>query len=71
MKLDEYIRTNDVTEAEIAARASCSQGTVNKIRNGVGNPTFDLLQRISEATGGAFTPNDFLPSVSARDGAAA
>jgi transcriptional regulator with XRE-family HTH domain len=62
MKLDDYIRQNDVTEAEIARRAGCSQSTVNKVRNGVGNPTISLLNRISEATGGAFTPSDFVVS---------
>ena len=61
MKLDTYIRSHDVTEAEIARRAECSQGTVNKIRNGLGNPTFDLLRRISEATDGQFTPGEFEP----------
>lgn len=61
MKLDEYIRSNQVTEAALADAADCSQSTVNKVRNGLGNPTFDLLRRISEATGGAFTPSDFDP----------
>ena len=59
MKLDTYILENDVTEAELARAASCSQSAVNKVRNGVGNPTFDLLRRISEATGGMFQPADF------------
>lgn len=61
MKLDVYIRSHDVTEAEIARRAGCSQATVNRVRNGIGNPTFDLLRRISEATNGAFTPGEFEP----------
>jgi transcriptional regulator with XRE-family HTH domain len=59
MKLDTYILENDVTEAELARVAGCSQSAVNKVRNGVGNPTFDLLRRISEATGGMFKPADF------------
>lgn len=63
MKLDDYISKTGVTEAAIAAAAGCSQSTVNKIRNGVGNPTFGLLARISEATCGAFKPSDFTPSV--------
>lgn len=62
MKLDDYIRSNQVTEASLAELAECSQSTVNKVRNGLGNPTFDLLRRISEATKGAFTPADFEPA---------
>lgn len=61
MKLDVYIRSSDATEASIAERAGCSQSTVNKVRNGLGNPTFDLLRRISAATDGAFLPADFEP----------
>jgi transcriptional regulator with XRE-family HTH domain len=62
MKLDAYIRSTDATEASIAALADCSQSTVNKVRNGLTNPTFDLLCRISTATGGAFQPADFEPA---------
>lgn len=61
MKLADYITAAKVTEAEIARRARCSQSTVNKVRNGTGNPTFDLLRRISEATEGQFQPADFEP----------
>lgn len=61
MKLDTYITTTGETESAIAARAGCSQSTVNKIRRGVGNPSFDLLRRICDATNGIVTPNDFLP----------
>ncbi|MDR3464189.1 MAG: helix-turn-helix domain-containing protein [Beijerinckiaceae bacterium] len=71
MDLDAYIRSSDATEADIARHAGCSQSSVNKVRNGVGNPTFDLLRRISEATGGAFTPADFQPSPRTQSEAAA
>ena len=64
MKLDAYITQNRLTECEVARRASCSQSTINKVRNGIGNPTFDLLRRISEATGGEFQPADFTPTQS-------
>jgi transcriptional regulator with XRE-family HTH domain len=62
MKLDTYIRTHDVTEAKLAEKAGCSQGTINKVRNGFGNWTFDILRRISEATDGEFTPGEFEPA---------
>ena len=61
MKLDAYIRTNNVTEVELAEKAGCSQPAINRVRNNQGNPTFDLLRRISRATGGVFTPSDFDP----------
>jgi predicted transcriptional regulator len=62
MRLDVYIRSHqDVTEASLADKAGCSQGTINKVRNGYGNWTFDILKRISDATGGAFTPGEFEP----------
>jgi transcriptional regulator with XRE-family HTH domain len=61
MTLEEYIQTHRVTEGAIAAKAKCTQGTVNRVRHGMGNPTFDLLRRISEATGGKFTPGEFEP----------
>lgn len=61
MKLDTYLTHSGKTEKDIAENAGCSQSAVNKIRNGIGNPTFDLLRRISEATDGAFLPNDFHP----------
>ena len=71
MDLDTYIRSSGKTEAEIAKAADCSQSSVNKVRNGVGNPTFDLLRRISSATDGAFSPADFVPECSITTGDAA
>lgn len=63
MTLDSYLTISRKTETDIAKLAGCSQSAVNKVRNGAGNPTFDLLRRISEATAGAFQPNDFRPGV--------
>jgi transcriptional regulator with XRE-family HTH domain len=60
MTLDSFITKHGMTEAEIASKAGCSQSTINKVRNGVGNPTFDLLMRISRATGGKFQVSDFV-----------
>lgn len=61
MTLDEFIRSTGTTETAIAALAGCSQATVNRVRNGSVNPTFDVLRRISEATGGQFTPGEYEP----------
>ncbi len=70
MKLDRYLVEHDVTEAALAELAGCSQSTVNKIRRGVGNPTFDLLLRISRATNGRFHPGDFEPASDVAEDAA-
>lgn len=69
MDLDTYIRSRGITEADIALRAGCSQASVNRIRNGEGNPTFHLLCKISEATDGEFTPGEFAPKESLNGGA--
>jgi transcriptional regulator with XRE-family HTH domain len=61
MKLDHYIKERGVTEQELATATGYSQGTINKLRNGKINPTLELLTRVTEATNGAVTPNDFLP----------
>lgn len=61
MRLDDYIRETGATEQEIADATGCSQGTINKLRNGKINPTMQLLIALSTATNGAVTPNDFLP----------
>ena len=61
MNLNDFIKQNDITEVEIAKLAGCSQSTVNKVRRGIGNWTINLLVRISEATGGAVTLEDFHP----------
>lgn len=58
MKLDLYIRLSGKTEAQIAKKAKTTQATVNRVRNGIGNWTIDLLQRICAATDGAVTLED-------------
>jgi transcriptional regulator with XRE-family HTH domain len=63
MTLDEYLaaeKPNGLTEAVFAARIGSSQPHVNRLRRGA-NPGFSLMERIKKATGGAVTPNDFLP----------
>ena len=61
MELDKFIRLTGTTEVKIAEKSGVSQSTVNRIRNGKINPTIDILRRISDATEGAFTPNDYKP----------
>lgn len=65
MKLDAYIRQTGTTEQALARLVGCSQGTINKLRNGKINPSLDLLNAVFRATNGAVTPNDFLPEADA------
>ncbi len=53
MTLAEYLAETGVTEAELARTTGLSQPTINRIRNGVGNPTADVLRRIEQATQGS------------------
>lgn len=58
MKLDEYLRINNLTEQAFALLIGTSQATVNRYRNGR-IPEPDAMDRIVKATSGAVTPNDF------------
>lgn len=58
-----YARSSGTTITKIAASAGCSRMTIYRLIKGEQNPTLDLLRRISGATNGAVTPNDFLPAL--------
>lgn len=59
MKLDDYLRRGRVSEREFARRIEVSQQAVNRYRNGGRLPERAVMERITEATGGAVRPNDF------------
>ena len=61
MKLDAYIKETNTSEQHLADATGYSQATINRLRRGKLNPTLELLSKISVATNGAVTPNDFLP----------
>jgi transcriptional regulator with XRE-family HTH domain len=56
-----YARNTGTTITKIAAASGCSRMTIYRLMRGEQNPTLDLLRRISSATNGVVTPNDFLP----------
>jgi DNA-binding phage protein len=56
-----YAKKSGKTVTRIAREASCSRQTLYRVMSGEQNPTLALLVRISAATNGAVTPNDFLP----------
>lgn len=63
MTLSEYLdkhKADGVSEATLAAAVGVDRSQINRLKRGVGRPSWDLLVRIKEATGDAVTPNDFL-----------
>jgi transcriptional regulator with XRE-family HTH domain len=60
MTLDEYLRSNGLTEPAFAAVVGISQSYVNRLRHGECWPPRDLAERITKATKGVVTANDFM-----------
>lgn len=58
MQLSEFLRLNEVTLTDFAARIGTTTATVSRIADGLVVPRRKLLIRIYEETGGAVTPND-------------
>jgi DNA-binding transcriptional regulator YdaS (Cro superfamily) len=61
MRLDEYLTTSNLTNAEFAKRIGVSTVAVQYWRHGQRIPRPAQMQAIREATKGEVTPNDFLP----------
>lgn len=51
MTLDEHMRSNGLTDAELAAKVGVSQPTIWRIRNRKRRPQVDVAKRIAEVTG--------------------
>lgn len=58
MQLSEFLRLNEVTLTDFAARIGTTTATVSRIADGLVVPRRKLLIRIHEETGGLVTPND-------------
>lgn len=58
MMLSEFLRQNQVSLTEFAARIGTTTATVSRITDGIVVPRRKLLLRIFEETGGQVTPND-------------
>lgn len=65
MQLDTYLREKTITAEEFGRMVNASPGAVRKWRSGERMPRPEHLARIREATGGAVTANDFVPSCEA------
>ena len=64
MELRRYLKENGITNHQFAVLVDASPDAVRKWRYGERVPRPEHLVRIREATGGAVTPNDFLPASS-------
>lgn len=58
MTLDQYLSDKGITEPVFAAAAGLSQSYVNRLRKGA-KPSWDTINKVVKATGGAVTVNDF------------
>lgn len=61
MTLDEYLRTEGLTEKAFAKIVGVSQPHVHRYRTGESWPSRDAMIRIREATDYQVTSEDFLP----------
>ena len=60
MKLAQWLKKSGISARELAQRADTTEATISRLRNGRVQPSLELAKRISEATGGAVTANDFI-----------
>ena len=59
MKLREYRRRHRLTLAQLAGRVGVSEGAISRYETGARVPCFPVMARITRATAGAVSPNDF------------
>ena len=62
MDIRSYLAEHDLTEEKLAVKVGCSQSMINKLKRHTVSPSLDLMRLIAEATNGAVTPNDFMPT---------
>ena len=70
MKLADFLTTYTGTDAEFAETIGVSRQTLWRYKQGDRRPEWDVLERISAATAGAVTPNDFMSGEPKRESAA-
>jgi transcriptional regulator with XRE-family HTH domain len=58
MTLDDYLKTQNVTEAQFADRIGVHQSTVNRLRTG-SIPSREVMAKIADATNGCVRADDF------------
>ena len=60
MTLREFMKSNNLTEADMASKIGASIGAIRKWRYGDRVPRGPHMRRITEVTCGAVTANDFV-----------
>ena len=70
MKLTHWLKQQELTPSAFAATTGLAVSTITRAINGDRRPEWPTLDKISEATGGAVMPNDFVPGSTDMEGAA-
>ena len=65
MKLEQYLKENDIKPVAFAASIDVAPSTITRIIRRERTPQIDLVAKIKAATGGQVTMEDFLASESA------
>lgn len=67
MRLDAWLRKAGWSQERLAKTVKVSQSQISRIlpRNGLRRPSLNLIERISVATNGEVTANDFIESETA------
>ncbi len=60
MKLSSWLNDTGTRACDFAKAIGTTEATVSRLRHGRAQPSLDLAWRISDATGGAVTANDFM-----------
>lgn len=69
MKLAEYLKSKSIKRGDFALSIGVTAGWITSLCDGSGWPSREVAEKISLATGGDVTADDFLPE-RARDEAA-
>ena len=65
MKLETYLKQNDMTDAAFGALIGISQSQISRIRRGESFPSRGTLFNIAKVTSGKVTANDFCDTLNA------
>lgn len=65
MKLEQYLRENEIKPVAFAVSIDVAPSTITRILRGERTPRIDLIGKIKVATGGAVTADDFMSEVAA------
>lgn len=67
MRLSDYLERHRMSGSEFAVRIGVSESTINRLiprpgKKQLRRPSWDLIEKIAAATGGAVTADDFMTS---------